>query len=520
MYGIRKIGTRFGKNSVGLKLIIRRQFSKVPNNYWNSLSNQKKFFDDLYRKLELKCMEDWYSVTLNQIKENGGSTIIKQYGSLFNALKAVYSDKKWDFCKLNTLPKNFWADPLNHKLFVEHLLQKLNLNDVTKLIEIPLTQLIELGGGKLLQKYQNNLIYALKQLYPEEDWEIQSKTKQPQSYWNNIDHQKQFFHSLYCKLKLNSLDDWYNISTGKIISEGGSFITYKYRTLYECLQTIYPDHYWDINKFLSSKKDPKYWDDSVNQRSFIEEVYRTKNFTSHEDWKQITKSELIKLGGHSLLKRYSGNLYLVMSSLYPHLQWNFLDSSKLLRSQTERTKEILEKIIRLYKIERKEDWYRVSLRTAGKESHSPYGGDQFIKMLKQAYPTQTWGRRFSMRNKKSEQRLIYSGLSAFYPTLWLIEDYKTQKMIYQDSDFPIEIDIFIPAYNIAIEYQGHQHYDDVPKAFSPNELYKRRDTEKISILSSKGIDIMSIPYWFSPANNLEQLKGEIDKQICKHVYSQ
>jgi hypothetical protein len=46
-----------------------------------STNNQRKVFDSIAIKLKIQKMEDWYSVTANDIKQNGGSTILNYYNN-------------------------------------------------------------------------------------------------------------------------------------------------------------------------------------------------------------------------------------------------------------------------------------------------------------------------------------------------------------------------------------------------------------------------------------------------------
>ena len=41
--------------------------------------------------------------------------------------------------------------------------------------------------------------------------------------------------------------------------------------------------------------------------------------------------------------------------------------------------------------------------------------------------------------------------------------------------------------NIAIEYHGKQHYEDIPQAFNSVETYQHRDIEKEKLCKEHGI---------------------------------
>ena len=48
------------------------------------------------------------------------------------------------------------------------------------------------------------------------------------------------------------------------------------------------------------------------------------------------------------------------------------------------------------------------------------------------------------------------------------------------SQRKMQIDVFVPAYSLAFEYHGVQHYQDVG-FFSPQARYKLRDEEKKAV---------------------------------------
>jgi len=62
----------------------------------------------------------------------------------------------------------------------------------------------------------------------------------------------------------------------------------------------------------------------------------------------------------------------------------------------------------------------------------------------------------------------------------------------------MELDIWVPQYNLALEYQGEQHYYDLHKAFGPTgtmAMYTTRDLMKKNYCTQKGITLVAIPYW-------------------------
>ena len=65
-----------------------------PNGYWSDLENQRKFFDNLETKLNIKQPEDWYKIQGTEVYKLGGASLLKTYygSSLPTALVAVYPE--------------------------------------------------------------------------------------------------------------------------------------------------------------------------------------------------------------------------------------------------------------------------------------------------------------------------------------------------------------------------------------------------------------------------------------------
>lgn len=69
----------------------------------------------------------------------------------------------------------------------------------------------------------------------------------------------------------------------------------------------------------------------------------------------------------------------------------------------------------------------------------------------------------------------------------------------------MELDIWVPGYNLAIEYQGEQHYHNLQQMSSSLALsYHERDKLKEEKCKDLNIRLVVVPYWWD--QSLESLK--------------
>ncbi len=64
----------------------------VKQGHWSDRSNQRKFMDDLAKRLRITDPDGWYSVSYDTVCKHGGSGILSYSygGSVYKLLKAVY----------------------------------------------------------------------------------------------------------------------------------------------------------------------------------------------------------------------------------------------------------------------------------------------------------------------------------------------------------------------------------------------------------------------------------------------
>ncbi len=55
------------------------KFPQVPKGYWNDITNQRAFLDQLAKRLQITDQDGWYNVTQTTFKKYGASALLELY---------------------------------------------------------------------------------------------------------------------------------------------------------------------------------------------------------------------------------------------------------------------------------------------------------------------------------------------------------------------------------------------------------------------------------------------------------
>ena len=525
-------------------------------NYFKLIENQQKYFDKLFIKFHLKSLDDWLIIPQKLLKQKENFLIILKYykKNFYLLLKKIYPNFPWDFETLNSnlkLNSNFNSIE-KQKNFMDNLFNLFNLKSFDDWNKIKEKEIKLYGGKELLEIYQQNKLKLLTTIYPNYPWNFDEISKQKINNNNNNNNNnnssnisnrsikiyRKFMDDLFIKLKLKSFDDWMNIPKEKIkiiynnhfkgdfqllfkiiypnfpfdfsssqklknhqkITDQlylnyqlnslddwliiprnrlGHLLSHHYKgNIFLLLSTLYPNFPW---RFISNYEKKNYFllKSIENQQKFMEELFKKLNLKSFDDWINISSVKFIQNNGRKLIENYKRDLKKLFITIYPNYPWDYPDN---LREFLLKLKEL----IRKYQINQKKDWYRLPFEIDRKYN--------LFETLKLVFPSEKWKKsNFNLKGKKTTQRLLFSFTQMIYPSLLIFENYFHPKLIHSNN---YELDIFIPALQLALEYQGEQHYDDIPAAFGAVESSQSRDIVKEKLAKDHSIKIIYIPYWW------------------------
>ena len=485
-----------------LRIALENQQNKSQKHkigYWTNEENISKFLTQLKQNLNLETVQDWNSINKKQIQKNGGSALLQKY-SLYEIKCKGYPEGKSQFTP-SRKPIGYWEDKNNILNFLSKLKEKYSLKTPNDWNLITQKEIRLLGGSRLLQKLS---IFDIKCLgCPEGKLFFEKKPNpyKPIGFWYNKNNILNFLHELKIKYNFKSPEDWNLLTAKQIQLHGGSRLLHIY-SLYElkCLACSDCDFQFD-----PAPKSSGFWDNKENILKFLDFLKKKFNLQSPEDWNLLNAKQIQSNGGSRLLFKYS--LFEIKCLGCPEGVFMY-DKPVQSRSlgfwdKKENITLFLDELKEKLNLQTTQDWKRLS-----KYQIQYHGGHQLtckypIHEIIQFHDPNI---KFSNNFKRSNQRWLFLQVQKLFPGEEIVEDYFHSE-ISRKTGFPVQFDIFLIHKKTAIEYHGKQHYEDIPSKFSPIELYKNRDNEKIKLCKEFGIQLIIIPYWWD--NNFHSLQSTL-----------
>eukprot|EP01126_Amoeba_proteus_P052370 TRINITY_DN6318_c0_g1_i1.p1 TRINITY_DN6318_c0_g1~~TRINITY_DN6318_c0_g1_i1.p1 ORF type:complete len:531 (+),score=95.62 TRINITY_DN6318_c0_g1_i1:1653-3245(+) len=174
----------------------------------------------------------------------------------------------------------------------------------------------------------------------------------------------------------------------------------------------------------------------------------------------------------------------------------------------EEIRRALDQVAKVFRIEKDEQWARISKAQVA----SVVGGKprNVYSLITTAYPEKEWAMEKFKRPTKSAQFWLFRKVQDLLPSnTETIEDYHHPRL-------KIQLDIWIPQFMLAIEYQGEPHYFDTYQPWASTlSLYRRSDPKKLEICKKNGILLVAIPFWWD--KTIESLSSTLHLS-CPHLF--
>eukprot|EP00026_Physarum_polycephalum_P001966 Phypoly_transcript_01970.p1 GENE.Phypoly_transcript_01970~~Phypoly_transcript_01970.p1 ORF type:complete len:954 (+),score=99.16 Phypoly_transcript_01970:90-2951(+) len=226
----------------------------VSTDDYNIENNRKRSFFERYAKVKQfdpRIPDNWYSVKKEDFAAAKGVTsILAQYkGSIFAALLNLFPDVNWQVNKFQHLPKTFWSEVKNRKIFFTHFAAEKGFDPTRGKNWLAVRQkdiLAMRGGQRILSFHDGSLAKALADLFP--DVEFHS------AYYKEPKNCRAFFADFATLHGFEPLvpDHWYKIKHRDIlVAPGGTSVLSHYGGSHKsALMRVFPELTWKSALFI------------------------------------------------------------------------------------------------------------------------------------------------------------------------------------------------------------------------------------------------------------------------------
>jgi len=420
-------------------------------------------------KLGIQTQEDWYQVSPKDFARNGGSSLLKIHGNslpkVLSSLLPHYCWQPWMFRKVRVV-KGFWLSKANRRAYVEWLARELQIEREEDWYKVKLRDIIERGGSGFLKKNDCSFQKDLKELFPNYRWLPWMFEAVGRGFWDSKQHRREFIEWLAEELSIVHNDDWYHVKKEDVIERGGRGFLSKYsgNSLQNALREMFPKVEWQPWKF--HRLSNGFWkEDSNRTLPFVKWLESELHIREASDWYDVSQEQLIRFGGKFLLtwnvpKDYRFcKLIRYLSILYPCHPWK---ASAFSLSVFGKTQTLLYRMV------------------CDLFSDSALESSTIEPIMHQG--------KYVFRN------IVYN---------------TSHQMKFNNSNYPMSFDIFVPSLSLAFEYNGIQHYR-YTGFYGNAERQRSLDSEKRMICMQYGVTLIEIDYWWD-----NRYKSLVDI-ICLH----
>lgn len=389
----------------------------------------------------------------------GGDVLLKKYNnSIFRVLSTMYPEYEWMPWYSTKCPSGYWDDFKNIMKFMENLAVVLNIKEMKDWYKITSSDISNNGGSGFFHKYNHSVLLLLNTIFPAYEWLPWQFQKCPQGYWDDLANQRKFLEWAFKELKLINMSDWHTVNLNvyfivksllfifqDIIKLGGAGLLHKYNdTPSLLLSAAFPNYDWLPWLFPRSSLNTL---NLLGATRFIEFIAKRLNIVEYSDWSKISPKDLIDNSRGILLVKYNSLLHL-LSTLYPSVDWNniLLNNGNIWEEE-----DVARYYVNYLKKKQKEDIkeleylnkFIISKRIKNSNSNI------LTTVLSQEFPEFKWSIS-SFSNLKKSQYYLKESLHTLFQGEDILEEYRHPDLL---SKYPLELDFFIPKYNIAFEYQ-------------------------------------------------------------------
>lgn len=489
-----------------------KDLDKREAHVWDSTTS-RRFLDSVVEDVQLSEEQKsslgerealaarWRRISNQLVIEKGGRGLLRLHGnSLYATLVNTYPERRWEAHEVcGKVPKGYWDSWEHRRAFMDSVKATNGIERIEEWSTVGREAVAEMGGAGLLAKFGNSLHRLLVDTYREESITVRQVQKSlPRNHWSVQENCRKFMEDFMRKKGIREKSHWRSVTVKDISAAGGQGLLSRFNcSVIELLRFCFPEEEWREEE-VRAKRSQSYWDSRENRIAMMTAVAKKHNVEKLSDWDRVTTGDIVKEGGSALLNKRS--VRDLIRELYPDTEADAILFRKRLPANywadRQNVRSFLDMAREKLSIRSKEDWYRIShsqvksLRGSGLLNQMG-----LVDALRFAYPDEEWKEpELLSHTKRSAQRELRVAACTLLPEFDVVENHRDSRLL-TPQGISMELDIFFPSLNFALEYNGRHHYEELG-FFGAVEEYVSRDEKKAKLCREHGIRLLVVPYWW------------------------
>lgn len=287
----------------------------------------------------------------------------------------------------------YWKDTKNQRQHLEWVGKQLGVSHLDDWYKFASSEVRK--RAPFISTYHRSSLYeALKNLFPEHNWNPSRFKTVPKGHWSEVEAQREHLNKVGKELGVTKLDDWYKFTSVEFRKRALFINKYYNGSLPEALQHLYPEHNWD--PLLFQRPPRGHWKSEHNQREHLNKLGKELGVRDLDDWYKFS-SQVVSQRAPFIGNYYKGSLYNVLKHLYPEHDWNPLRFPMAPQGywKKEQTKKYFQHLFvgwqQQHNIKRLQDWYALppnNVKLIQRASYGIFGS--MHEMLRQWFPNTNW----------------------------------------------------------------------------------------------------------------------------------
>jgi len=494
-------------------------FRQTSRGLWDDQERVLEYLRWLGNELGFQTYEDWYRVTVSNFRENYGATLVlnKYGGHMHRVVTENFPEYDWKLWLFNRTPGRMFDDWQFRKDAIEWMASEIGIEEPEDWYRVSRKEFKENRlWGMLSHQYSSSVFNLVNDIYPEIDWKPWLFEKAPNALWNDEANWNEYLDWFEERMEITDPVEWYMVKADDFAKLNGNALLFdKFSgSPRQVAEYRYPDFPWQQWKF--QKVEWGYWQNPSNAKEYLEHLAGVMGIEEVTDWYKVTRRDFEENEGGGILGSFNTSPFTIISQHIDGEEWKpwlFDKAPNAFWQDPENQKWYMDWLAEELGITELDGWYiydrDVLNRSKGGGLLGLYS-TSLARILVTLYPNHDWDIPRLLKVGKA-QKQIHKIIEEIFPEEEVISNFKHPDLRFSESNYRMELDIWVPSMMLAIEYQGEQHFTKFMRgnfvgSESELESLQRRDQEKREACAEAGIQLIEVDSsWDRKKESIEEL---------------